>query len=160
MLCMGWNDVPLEWVLVNHGRQLRAEQWPLVPGHRQNRARQISLCRHQSASLKGGSTPWIPQYPVTVVRERRIPEQVRTDASTRCRLQTVLDDGDVEETEFRHVIRRKSKGDGGRTHGVPRCERMRNESGPHRYGTVSNMVTWVFLGRSPVQLVVLLRVPL
>ena len=95
----------MEWVQIVRGRRPKAEQWPLAPGHRQNRARQTSQQRqHQSgsASLKGSSTPKVPQSPVTTaVRERRTPEQVRSDASTRVsRLQVALDtlaDGDVEE---------------------------------------------------------------
>ena len=91
----------MEWVQIVRGRRSKAEQWPLAPGHRQNRARQTSQQR-QHASLKRSSTPKVPQSPVTTaVRERRTPEQVRTDASTRVsRLQAALDtltDGDVEE---------------------------------------------------------------
>ena len=92
-------------VQIVRGRRPKAEQWPLAPGHRQNRARRTSQQRqHQSgsASLKRSSTPKVPQSPVTTaVRERRTPEQVRTDASTRVsRLQAALDthtDGDMEE---------------------------------------------------------------
>ena len=72
-----------------------------APGQRLNRERQSSQHQHQSDSLKGGSTVKIPKSPVTVVRERRTPEQVRSDAATRVsRLQSALDtlaDGDVEE---------------------------------------------------------------
>ena len=59
----GWNDVPMEWVQIVRGRRPKAEQWPLAPGHRQNRARQIS--QQGSASLKGSSAPKVPQSPVT-----------------------------------------------------------------------------------------------
>ena len=100
----GWNEGLLEWVQVIRGRRPRAEQWPLAPGHRLNRERQVSQQgQHQSTSMQGCSTK-ISKF-VTVVRERRTPEQVRSDASTRVSrlhlfVASVLDtlaDGDVEE---------------------------------------------------------------
>ena len=54
-----------------------------------------------SNCTKRGSTPRLPQRAASVVRERRTPEQVRSDASTKVsRLQAALrslGDGDVEE---------------------------------------------------------------
>ena len=80
----------------NNGRWLR-----VTARIEQGRHHSSASIRVGSASLKGSSTPKIPQPPVTLVRERRTPEQVRSDASMRVsRLQAALDtlaDGDVEE---------------------------------------------------------------
>ena len=72
-LLHAWNDVPLEWVQVVRGRPPRAEQWP-----------RQSSSEWQS---EGSSTTKIPKSSVTVVRERRTPEQVRLQST----LDTVAD---------------------------------------------------------------------
>ena len=93
----GWSDAPLEWVQIVRGRRPKSEQWPLAPGHSQTRTRQSFQPRQAgSVDAKRGSTPRVPQFLATVVRE-----QVRSDASTKVsRLQAALSSlgvGDVEE---------------------------------------------------------------
>ena len=96
----GWSDPPLEVGTNCSGRRPKSEQWPLAPGHSQNRSSLNSQQQPGSGSAKKGSTPRPLQRPA-VVRERKTPEQVRSDASTKVsRLQAALNslgDGDVEE---------------------------------------------------------------
>ena len=97
----GWSDPPLEWVQIVRGRRPISEQWLLAPCHSQNRSGQSSQQRQTgSGGAKRVSTPPSLQRPATVVRERKTPEQVRSDASTKVsRLQALnsLGVGDVEE---------------------------------------------------------------
>ena len=98
-----WSDAPLEWVQIVRGPRPKSEQWPKAPGHRQNRSGPGSHQRQigSGGGTKRSSTPKVPQRAVSVVRERKTPEQVRSDASTKVsRLQAALrslGDGDVEE---------------------------------------------------------------
>ena len=57
-----WSDAPMEWVQLVRGRRPKTEQWPLAPGHSQNRAGQGA---QQRQTLSGGA----PHRPI--VRERK-----------------------------------------------------------------------------------------
>ena len=104
----GWTtmDVPSGWVQVIHGPKPPSQRWPQVQGSRQlgadsqNRGPGAQQRRTLSGGAKRGSTPRPPQSPA-IIRERKTPEQVRSDASTKVsRLQAALSslgDGDVEE---------------------------------------------------------------
>ena len=99
-----WSDARLEWVQIVRGRRPETEQWPLAPGHSQNRSGPSSHQRQigSGGGTKRNSTPKVPQRAASVVRERKTPEQVRSDAPTKVsRLQATLrslGDGDVEES--------------------------------------------------------------
>ena len=84
------------------GGRPKTEQWPLARGHSDNRTRQSSQQHQaQSGDAKRGSTLRVPQFPAAGVRERKMPDQVRSDVSTMVsRLQAALNSlgvGDVEE---------------------------------------------------------------
>ena len=67
----GWSDAPLEWVQIVRGRRPKSERWPLAPGHSQTRTRQSFQPRQAGiGDAKRGSTPRVPQFPATVVREQ------------------------------------------------------------------------------------------
>ena len=52
----GWSDSPLEWVQIVRGRRPKSEQWPLVPGHSQNRS-SLSSQQQPCSESEEGSTP-------------------------------------------------------------------------------------------------------
>ena len=82
---MGWSAAPLEWVQIVRGRRPKSKQWPLAPGHSQYRTAQGSQQHKIGSGVKRVSMPRLAERPVgaTVVRERKTPEQARSEASTR-----------------------------------------------------------------------------
>ena len=111
----GWSAAPLEWVHIVRGRQPKSEQWPLAPGHSQYRTAQGSQQHKIGSGVKRVSTPRLAEHPAgaVVVRERKTPEQARSEASTRVsRLQAALSslgDGDAAEKRALEVALAKAQ---------------------------------------------------